>query len=658
MRRVGEVIEDRPPEVSTNLSETRASLPIGGRLQHFADVWDSSTSDTWVKDTIRFGLKLEFLATPPSQFLVCPKSSDPAKRDLMDSAINHLLEIAAIRPVAPEYQGRGFYSLLFVIPKSSGGWRAILDLKRLNRFISYKRFKMNTLQSILWSIRRGDFLSSIDLTEAYLHIPIRQSHCKFLRFCYDGRHFEYVAMPFGLSSAPRTFTKVLAALTAYLRHKPIRIQCYLDDILILASSLQQARVNTRAAIQVLQAHGFSINFRKSQLSPSTRVGHLGSVIDTLEGKVFLSPDRILSISRMINSMRSLRRVPLRDLSTLLGKMISCIAIVPWARFHSRALQWFLLPFQRSGRSNSRLAVPIPPRVRTSLLWWTSPNMRKGSPITEQHHLVITTDASLFGWGAHCQDQSAQGRWSQSEAERNINWLELRAVTLALRSFAPRIRGQNVLVLTDNVTTKAHINRQGGTHSISLMQEAERLCLWSERNLSSIRAEHISGVDNTQADWLSRSTVDPGEWHLHPQLFGELSQRFGLPEVDMFASHLNAQLPRFVSRFPSPGAEQTNALRCRWPRTLLYAFPPLPLIPQVIRKIVEEEAEVILVAPFWPRRPWFADLRELSVQPPWRIPDLKISLSQGPLSHPDPAWMQLAGWRLSGRGSGRRTCQGE
>lgn len=60
----------------------------------------------------------------------------------------------------------------------------------------------------------------------------------------------------------------------------------------------------------------------------------------------------------------------------------------------------------------------------------------------------------------------------------------------------------VLILMDNIATKAHINHQGGTHSRSLMQEAEQLGLWVERHRPSLRAEHISGVKNVQADWLT------------------------------------------------------------------------------------------------------------------------------------------------------------
>lgn len=57
---------------------------------------------------------------------------------------------------------------------------------------------MHSLQLILGGIRTGNFLTSIDLTEAYLHIPILASHQQFLRFCYTGCHFQYRALPFGL----------------------------------------------------------------------------------------------------------------------------------------------------------------------------------------------------------------------------------------------------------------------------------------------------------------------------------------------------------------------------------------------------------------------------------------------------------------------------
>lgn len=84
-------------------------------------------------------------------------------------------------------------------------------------------------------------------------------------------------------------------------------------------------------------------------------------------------------------------------------------------------------------------------------------MDKGCAFKEAGRLTITTDTSFFGWDAHFQEQ---GQWSQKNLAKNINCLELRAVCLALREFQDRIVGNHILIMTDNVATKVHINRQG------------------------------------------------------------------------------------------------------------------------------------------------------------------------------------------------------
>lgn len=155
------------------------------------------------------------------------------------------------------------------------------------------------------------------------------------------------------------------------------------------------------------------------------------------------------------------------------------------------------------------------------------------------------------------------------------------VRLALKQFCLSVAAEHVLILTDNMTTKAHINRQGGTSSKSLMLEARRLGCWAERHLLSISVEHIAGVDNVRAYWLSCTKMDNAERQLLLDIFQVIVELFGQPKIDLFATSLNTQLPHFYSRFPLQAAEAVDALHCPWPQGLLYAFPPLPLIPRVI-----------------------------------------------------------------------------
>lgn len=163
---------------------------------------------------------------------------------------------------------------------------------------------MHSLRSILESIRHGDYLQTVDLREAYSHVPIHPLHSRYLRFEYNNMHFQYCAMPFGLSSAPRTFTKLVAVVAATIRSRSIRLLCYLDDVLVMSTSPSQAMKDMGVVLQVFQAHVFSINHRKSHLTPTTRLQHLGAVIDSQLGQVFLSPDRIHDIRAMVEQILS------------------------------------------------------------------------------------------------------------------------------------------------------------------------------------------------------------------------------------------------------------------------------------------------------------------------------------------------------------------
>ena len=111
--------------------------------------------------------------------------------------------------------GPGFYSRLFLVEKATGGWRPVIDLSHLNDFVQLTPFKMETVASVLLSVREGDFLASLDLKDAYFQIPIHGSSRKLLRFMSEGTVYQFKALCFGLSTAPQVFTRVFAAVSAW-----------------------------------------------------------------------------------------------------------------------------------------------------------------------------------------------------------------------------------------------------------------------------------------------------------------------------------------------------------------------------------------------------------------------------------------------------------
>ena len=99
----------------------------------------------------------------------------------------------------------------------------ILDLSKLNKYVRYKKFKMETFSNTLSLITSGDFMTSFDLKDAYYSVPISEKDSKFLKFFWKG------ALPNGLSSGPRLFTKLLKPPLSKLRSNGQIIMAYIDD---------------------------------------------------------------------------------------------------------------------------------------------------------------------------------------------------------------------------------------------------------------------------------------------------------------------------------------------------------------------------------------------------------------------------------------------
>ncbi len=199
-----------------------------------------------------------------------------------------------------------------------------------------------------------------------------------------------------------------------------------------------------------------------------------------------------------------------------------------------------------------------------LQWWVSSltTFNKKGILPLRTDMIIESDASTKGWGAFCQGRSAGGPWRWAELKYHINiLLELKAAFLALQTFLHNQKSTQVLLLIDNKTAIAYINRKGGTHSKPLSDLAIEIWQWCmARDIRYIvlMAEHIAEKENTRADKESRTFRDPGDWKLRKSCFHCLRQIWGRPEVDLFAARHNHQLPTYYSYRPDPEALAVDA----------------------------------------------------------------------------------------------------
>ena len=196
-------------------------LPVGGKLVHFKDTWTNLfPQHTEIVRKISLGILIAIDDVPPS--LLCYPLELPSNNKAADlqNAVQKLLLSRAIEEVM-DTTSPGYYSRLFLVPKPDGSFRPIIDLKKLNQFLVVPSFKMETLFSIIAALQPQEWITKIDLKDAYHHILVHVNIRKYFRFVVAGTVFQFRVLPFGLSTSPREFTKSLAPVIQLLRSQGI-----------------------------------------------------------------------------------------------------------------------------------------------------------------------------------------------------------------------------------------------------------------------------------------------------------------------------------------------------------------------------------------------------------------------------------------------------
>ena len=414
-------------------------------------------------------------------------------------------------------------------------------------------------------------------------------------------------------------------------------------------------------VETLSGLGFVINLKKSIFEPSTVIDFLGFRVDSNRMELLLPKEKEDKVRKACRHMLNQEMASPRNLAHLIGLLTSTLPAITPAPLHYRALQRTRNTALWRNPNYDHLC-KIPAEARRDLSWWIEKvegcNGQRIMPQTPD--MTLTSDASREGWGVTFKETRTGGMWMVEERIHHINYLELKAAFLALQTFASHKHNVHIRMRIDNRTAIAYINKKGGTHSQNLSDLAIQVWEWCLSRGITIKAEHIPGRENHEADSESRKGTESSDWMLHPDIFRELDCKWGRFDVDLFVARHNAQLPRFFSYHLDPLAEAVDALSQPWINLCPYAFPPFILLGRVLQKIWREKVrQVVLIAPVWPNQHWYPLLLESASDRPVALPQLPDLLT-------DPAGenhsliednrLRLAAWRVSGLESVRENFQ--
>ena len=563
------------------------------------------------------GEKIELIDQVPQQAGYQVNSINKEHVPEIENEIQKLLSKGVI--VDSHHEEGGYISPIFSVPKSDGSIRLILNLKKFNEFVKFTHFKMENIHTILNLVTPGCWMASIDLKDAYYSVKIHPESQKYLKFIYMDQLFMYTAYANGLSSCSRKFTKIIKPILSELHLKGHIVAGYIDYFYLQGDSYKSCVQNVIDTIIMFDKFGFVIHPEKSVFIPKQKIIFLGFEINSVTMKVYLKEEKKSKIkSHLLFALHNPDNLLIEYVAKIIGYLVSSLPAVQFGALYYKSIEKDKIMALKASKGNFKGKMSLSTKAKHELKWWIE-NIDHSFNLIRKPAIELTmySDASLHGWGGALDNVSTGGQWSAEEFVENINYLELRAAFLVIKTFHKEVANKHVKIMIDNTSAVSIINNMGTCKSEICNDIAVEIWQFCIANNILITAAHIPGIDNVVADKESRNFhMQNTEWKLDPSVLHEALRKIKFePDIDLFASRLNHQFETYCSYRPDPGAVFVDAFSVSWSDLSFYCFPPFSCILKALQKIRQDRATGVIVVPRWPTQTWYSILMTLLVRPP-------------------------------------------
>ncbi len=391
---------------------------------------------------------------------------------------------------------------------------------------------------------------------------------------------------------------------------------HIDDCYLQGKTYKQCIENVIDSVILFDSLGFVVHPTKSILVPKQEIVTLGFLINSIQMTIQFTRDKAIGLKLDCEALLNPDKPKLiREVARVIGKIVASFPGVMYGPLYYRYLEWDKSQALKKEKGNFNAYMVLSPKAKSELHWWVS-NVEGAYQTLDREapQVQIFTDASLSGWGAECQGKSTGGQWTEAESKKHINYLEMFAIYLGLKTFASKKENMHIRIMCDNTSAVNILNHMGTSHSDPCNELAKIIWEWCMNRNIWISVAHIPGKSNIVADFESCRNQRESEWMLNKTSLSEALKRLKMsPVIDRFAS-ICKQFQRYVSYRPDPDAEAIDAFSLNWENLNFYAFPPFSVIPTVLDKIQKERAEGIVVLPDWPTQSWYTKASKLMKQP--------------------------------------------
>ena len=541
-----------------------------GSLQYFLKNWEKLTNDPFILELVK-GYQIPFLSelsrtAPPSAISMSQKEIA-----IVDQEIQEMLKKDAVKLVQHSTENQ-FLSSIFIVPKKDSGHRSVINLRKLNKHIPYIHFKMEGPFFLKEILLKGDYMCKIDLKDAYFSVLLNRKSQKFVSFKWKDLIYQFLCLCFAMGPAPRIFTKLMKVPISLMRKLNVRLIIFLDDILLMAASVEELTLARGTLIYLLQNLGFLINIKKSVLQPCQTIQFLGMEINSIDMTVTLPQEKKDQIVKQCQDLLRKSSVSIRELTQLIVK----------AGINSHCSSASTTPIS-SNAMQANIGVICSRRLQLR-----NKTIRQG----EDRTAMVGTESSLKQWEVsyilpspvtnslrcifrrlRCILSRTQNRGTMDITREKRSYKYFRTDSSKICNFT-RLHptAKTIHIKMDNIVALSYLVNMGGTRNQLLVQINKEIWEYLLDKGITITAEYLPGALNREADMESRTVKDSSEWKLNPVVFQNLCKSWWTPDIDLFASRVSHQVPAYVSWKLDPYSKGRDAFQTCWTHTKGYAFP--------------------------------------------------------------------------------------
>lgn len=186
----------------------------------------------------------------------------------------------------------------------NGKKRLVVDARYINLFDPYHTFSYEKLADVPQYLQQNDYFMLTDMKAGYHQVPMHPDTSRFLGIEFEGQVYVFKHLPFGLSSACRAYTDLMAEVHRPLRRLGLRMTSFIDDVLYAFPSKQIAKAEGIVVLKILSALGFFFSVPKCHLLAEQTGKFLGLLVDAANSSFAIPPDKLARIQHLIQALKT------------------------------------------------------------------------------------------------------------------------------------------------------------------------------------------------------------------------------------------------------------------------------------------------------------------------------------------------------------------